>query len=243
MKKIHACPNDCILFWKEHKNEDTCPKCGASRYKERVCLNLKKKVSCKVVSPLVLAKVLRYFHEWFEDRVRNLDVSEDVKWLSEGPNRIARRFSTYAINGYKFVIESCERKTQNSGIMVVSSTIKFRSKKDENPLVENVTYYGVSKDIIELDYYGHFKFVLFKCHWFQIKQDGFGLVLINFRRLIYENDPFVFASQVKQVYYTKDPNDDWHVVTNTTPRDLFHIYGDLENKDVEKHLDDTSLHP
>jgi len=122
--------------------------------------------------------------------------------------------------------------------MVVSSAIKFRSKKDENPLVENVTYYRVLKDIIELDYYEHFKFVLFKCHWFQIKQDGFGLVLINFPRLIYENDPFVFASQVKQVYYTKDPNDDWHVVTNTTPKGLFDIYSDLENEDVEKHLDD-----
>ena len=178
------------------------------------------------------------FHEWFEDRARNLDVSEDIKWLSKGPNTIARRFSAYAINGYKFVIESCERKTQNSEVMVVSSTVKFRSKKDENPLVENVTYYGVLKDIIELDYYGHFKIVLFKCNWFQIKQDGFGLVLINFRRLIYENDPFVFVSQVKQVYYTKDPNDDWHVVTNTTPRDLFDIYGDPENEDVEKHLDD-----
>ena len=105
-------------------------------------------------------------------------------------------------------------------------------------MVENVTYYGVLKYIIELDYYGHFKFVLFKRHWFQIKQDGFGLVLINVHRLIYENDPFVFASQVKQVYYTKDPNDDCHVVTNTTPRDLFDIYGDLENEDVGKHLDD-----
>ena len=58
------------------------------------------------------------FHEWFEDRVRNLDVNEDVKWLSKGPNTVARRFSAYAINGYKFVIESRER-----------------SKKDENPVV------------------------------------------------------------------------------------------------------------
>ena len=60
-EKIHACPNDYILFWKEHENEDTCPKCDASRYKEIVCLNLKKKVSCKVVSAPVPAKVLRYF--------------------------------------------------------------------------------------------------------------------------------------------------------------------------------------
>ncbi|KAH7842947.1 hypothetical protein Vadar_010954 [Vaccinium darrowii] len=30
-EKIHACPNDCMLFWKEHANDDFC-KCGASRW-------------------------------------------------------------------------------------------------------------------------------------------------------------------------------------------------------------------
>lgn len=172
------------------------------------------------------------FHEWFENHVKNLVVSQEVKWLSRGPNTAARRFSAYVINGYKFVIEGCERKTQNSGVMVTSSTVKFRSEKDENPEVENVTFYGALKDILELDYYGHSKYVLFKCDWFQSKQDNFGLILINFGKLIYENDPFVFASQVKQVYYTEDPSDNWHVVTNTTPRDLFDICGDLENGDM-----------
>ena len=28
---IHACDNDCILFWKEHANADSCPNCKASR--------------------------------------------------------------------------------------------------------------------------------------------------------------------------------------------------------------------
>ncbi|KAJ1408487.1 putative transposase, Ptta/En/Spm, plant [Sesbania bispinosa] len=67
------------------------------------------------------------FHEWLEDHVRNSAVSEEVKWLSKGPNNVARRFSPYVINGYKFVIEGCERKTQNSGVMVTSSTLKFKS--------------------------------------------------------------------------------------------------------------------
>ncbi|KAH7834062.1 hypothetical protein Vadar_012374 [Vaccinium darrowii] len=30
-EKIHACPNDCMLFWKEHANDDFC-KCCASRW-------------------------------------------------------------------------------------------------------------------------------------------------------------------------------------------------------------------
>ncbi|XP_028070416.1 uncharacterized protein LOC114272896 [Camellia sinensis] len=30
-EKIHACPNDCMLFWKEHANDEVCH-CGASRW-------------------------------------------------------------------------------------------------------------------------------------------------------------------------------------------------------------------
>lgn len=31
-KKIDACPNNCMLFWKEHVNDDLCHNCGASRW-------------------------------------------------------------------------------------------------------------------------------------------------------------------------------------------------------------------
>ncbi|XP_042962390.1 uncharacterized protein LOC122296653 [Carya illinoinensis] len=30
--KIHACPNDCILFWKENSELNSCPICKASRW-------------------------------------------------------------------------------------------------------------------------------------------------------------------------------------------------------------------
>jgi hypothetical protein len=33
--RIHACPNDCILFRNEYSDLDKCPKCNASRYKLR----------------------------------------------------------------------------------------------------------------------------------------------------------------------------------------------------------------
>ncbi|KAL6518652.1 hypothetical protein OROGR_019154 [Orobanche gracilis] len=32
-KKIHACPNDCILYRKEFEELHKCPRCGVSRYK------------------------------------------------------------------------------------------------------------------------------------------------------------------------------------------------------------------
>jgi hypothetical protein len=34
-KKIHACPNDCILYWKDNEEKDKCPKCMISRYKKK----------------------------------------------------------------------------------------------------------------------------------------------------------------------------------------------------------------
>uniref|UniRef100_A0A803N7J0 Uncharacterized protein n=1 Tax=Chenopodium quinoa TaxID=63459 RepID=A0A803N7J0_CHEQI len=31
--KIDACPNNCMLFWKDHANADECVKCHASKWK------------------------------------------------------------------------------------------------------------------------------------------------------------------------------------------------------------------
>lgn len=33
-KKIHACPHDCMLYWKEHEIDNFCEKCKTSRWKE-----------------------------------------------------------------------------------------------------------------------------------------------------------------------------------------------------------------
>ena len=33
VQKIHACPNDCILYLGEYEDLNTCPVCGALRYK------------------------------------------------------------------------------------------------------------------------------------------------------------------------------------------------------------------
>ncbi|XP_031131839.1 uncharacterized protein LOC116033221 [Ipomoea triloba] len=35
IERIHACPNDCILYWKEYKDLLVCPKCGSTRYKRK----------------------------------------------------------------------------------------------------------------------------------------------------------------------------------------------------------------
>ncbi|XP_019257778.1 PREDICTED: uncharacterized protein LOC109235995 [Nicotiana attenuata] len=50
-EKIHACPNDCMLFWKDNANADNCFVCGASRWKvvDASLTNTSSKVPVKVL--------------------------------------------------------------------------------------------------------------------------------------------------------------------------------------------------
>ena len=58
MKKIHACPNYCQLFWKDRTDDDFCSTCKASRWKDkRHGTKLTKKERRKATP----SKVLRYF--------------------------------------------------------------------------------------------------------------------------------------------------------------------------------------
>ena len=58
------------------------------------------------------------FAQWFETRARDPIVPFWLKELSRGPSSVARRFSGYVINGYRFhtVEREARRKTQNSGV-------------------------------------------------------------------------------------------------------------------------------
>ncbi|CAL8115443.1 unnamed protein product [Prunus armeniaca] len=48
-EKMHACPNDCILYRKEYEDSTNCPTCGISRWKEDKDSILKEGVPEKVV--------------------------------------------------------------------------------------------------------------------------------------------------------------------------------------------------
>lgn len=70
--------------------------------------------------------------------------SNQIKELSRGPNTIARQFSGYVINGYRFHTRQCDarRKTQNSGVTLVSMSQNFTSTKYENLITKPLPYYG-----------------------------------------------------------------------------------------------------
>ncbi|XP_074327543.1 uncharacterized protein LOC141665458 [Apium graveolens] len=78
------------------------------------------------------------------------------------------------------------------------------------------SYYGVIEEIWEIDY-KDFKVALFKCKLFDIRRgvrvDESGFTLVDFNRFGHEDDPFILATQVKQVFYIRDPADvRWSIV-------------------------------
>ncbi|KAH1057539.1 hypothetical protein J1N35_035604 [Gossypium stocksii] len=189
------------------------------------------------------------FHEWLSQTVwSGKAVTNEVKWLSQGPNRLVKRYSAFIINGFRFYTKNRERlrRTQNCGIVVNSSITSYASARDSNPIKGNVEYYGLLTDIIELDYYGKWKVVLFRGDWANvniargIKSDQFGFTMVNFSRLIHTgeqliDEPYVLSSQVKQVFYSKDPTDEgWYVVLRNSPRDLFDMGNGSRDDIVER---------
>ena len=72
-EKIHACPNNCTLYWSEKTEKDSCPKCSCSRWKSET---YKGKVP---------AKVMRYFP--LIPRLQRMymlsKISKDMRWHDE----------------------------------------------------------------------------------------------------------------------------------------------------------------
>nr|XP_027086532.1 uncharacterized protein LOC113708268 [Coffea arabica] len=171
------------------------------------------------------------FANWFDSHVddflpENEVISKDLRLLAKGPNVVGLKYERYIVNGFRFHTKNLEskRKNQNSGVIVTAITSSFASTKDMNPVSSDLAYYGVLKDILKLDYGGGRRVVLFDCDWVSkwktLKQDDDGFTLVNFMNVKRHHEPFVLASQVKQVFYVEDPLDKgWNVVIPTVPRD------------------------
>ncbi|KAK2996440.1 hypothetical protein RJ639_026522 [Escallonia herrerae] len=168
-------------------------------------------------------------------------ISEELRILARGPNEVVTRYKGFIINGFRFHIKELEqnRKTQNSGLVVNAMTPSFSSARDDNPILGDLTYYGVLEEIIELQYSGSKRVVLFRSNWVskgsRKKEDENGFTLLNFKRLTRHKEPFVLASQVQQVFYTEDVGG-WHVVIKTTARDAFDMNAVASEDDVETYL-------
>ena len=126
--------------------------------------------------------------------------------------------------------------TQNSGICV--------SREHDG---EDVNFYGVLTNVVELDYlFGH-KVILFKCKWFdtnhknkKIHQDPH-FTVINISSTWYENDPFVLVTQAHQVFYLDDYKNgqNWKVVQKVQHRHMWDILEVDNTIEVDRNFDET----
>ncbi|KAF6148234.1 hypothetical protein GIB67_012009 [Kingdonia uniflora] len=104
------------------------------------------------------------------------------------------------------------------------------SSRDQNLIQEEAMYYGVVREIIELDYY-NFKQTVFYCDWVRIEDKVNGckidpetnLTFVNLVRLKsnsnQQDKPFCLASRASQVFYCKNPSkDDWYVFIDAPQR-------------------------
>ncbi|CAN0886069.1 hypothetical protein LINGRAHAP2_LOCUS15269, partial [Linum grandiflorum] len=71
--------------------------------------------------------------------------------------------------------------------------------------------HGVLKEIVELQFLGGRRVVLFRCDWCDVydkekgvKVDKYGFVSVNLQRLLKINESFVLASQASQVFFVDD---------------------------------------
>ncbi|KAL3639492.1 hypothetical protein CASFOL_017399 [Castilleja foliolosa] len=91
----------------------------------------------------------------------------------------------------------------------------FSSAKDKNPKRATSSHYGIIEEIWEIDYI-KFKIPVFKCKWVDsnngVHVDELGVTLVDFSKVGSKNEPFVLASQVKQVFYITDPSNNKHSV-------------------------------
>ncbi|XP_016490283.2 uncharacterized protein LOC107810065 [Nicotiana tabacum] len=195
-------------------------------------------------------RVNKEFVDWFQKRIMNPDtidtMSIDLKFLARGPSVVARSFTAYNINGSKFRTLAREEglRTQNSGVFLTSKTSCVASSIDGNLRQAELPYYGKLEDILEINYYGQFKVVLFKCRWADTardrgyKKDRWNLNCVNFDRLIHtgereEHEPYIEAYQAQMVYYVDVVvNKGWSVAMHLKPRDLYDMGEEVVEDEV-----------
>jgi hypothetical protein len=167
-------------------------------------------------------------------------VKEGLWALSCGPDLRVRTYAACKVNGVRYSTVDREKflLTQNSGV-VTGGTHNG----------EDVDYFGVLKEVIELEYNSNLQarrtVVLFRCDWFNLEGKTRGLrddghfKSINVQSLWYKNDPFILATQSKKIFYLQDTSlgKDWRVVQKFEHRNMYDV-SEKEEASHEVHQDD-----
>ena len=120
-----------------------------------------------------------------------------------------------------------------TGVAVEAEAIYFASVKDNRPAYGRMCYYGVIEQICEL-HYNDFSIPVFGCKWVDnnngVEYDDSGFTLVKLDKLGHKEDPYILASQAKQVFYMTDPSDKKRsvVITPKSRHDIDDYDDDVE---------------
>lgn len=168
-------------------------------------------------------------------------VSEGLWALSCGPARRVKTSTACKINGVRFSTVDREKfmQTQNSGVM---------TEGEHNG--ENIDFYGVLKEVIELQYNSNYQVrrsvVVFRCDWYNQVGKTVGIrddrhfKSINVQSFWYKSDPFILADQAKKIFYLQDTTPqckDFRVVQKFEHRNIYDVAEKYEGSN-DVHQDD-----
>lgn len=179
-----------------------------------------------------------------------------IKDLAAGPLHNIRVYSGYYVNGFKFHVAHRDSNaiTYNSGVCVKGSNNNTSSQFD---------YYGILDEIIEVEYPALpiKRLVMFKCLWYDPTprtgtrvHSNYNLVEVNATKKFKKFEPFIFAVQASQVFYTAYPtkrrSNEWLAVCQIKSRSTIEMPNTIQstqnheafqNEEVERHSIDSQI--
>ncbi|KAF3662503.1 putative late blight resistance protein -like protein R1B-14-like isoform X1 [Capsicum annuum] len=176
------------------------------------------------------------FPSWFRRKTMQLFNKEKSRSIMKvypfamGPNVHGTKRTGCIVNGVRYHIQQRDelRKSQNCGIAIRG----LHEKVD-------IDFYGIITYILKLEYVEENRVFLFKCKWFDLRkkiemQEDKNFTSICVKRFWYEYDPFILATQEKQVFYINDPKlgEDWRIVLKFQARHIYDV-PEKENLEVE----------
>ncbi|KAL6495076.1 hypothetical protein OROGR_030758 [Orobanche gracilis] len=139
------------------------------------------------------------FINWLYTKLlKNGDTKHDLWFFARGPLFLCKSFRKYRINGYVFSTKSHDETvlTQDCGVCMNAITTFTSSRKDKNPIDASAMWYGVIKQILEVNY-NNFKEVVFYCNWVRVEDKANGCKLCPDSNLVVVN---LIASRVPTIF-------------------------------------------
>ena len=148
-----------------------------------------------------------------------MDNGDELLALASRSDHLSTFYQGCIVNGVRFIAHDRDKKrtTQNSGVSAAGT--------------EGFNFYGTLEEVVILSFNGAYSVALFRCKWFNTNPRMKKTVIennvtsINVNGEWYKDEPYILATQAKQVFYLDDllRGRDWKVVEDVNHRQIWDI--------------------